>query len=52
MVSEFSEKQKIFIASQGILRFKSLTPEDHIHRVPPCVYSSKRMADELGFVCN
>jgi hypothetical protein len=27
MVSEFSEKQKIFIASQGVLRFNSLTPD-------------------------
>jgi nitroimidazol reductase NimA-like FMN-containing flavoprotein (pyridoxamine 5'-phosphate oxidase superfamily) len=36
MVKEFSEKQKAFIASQGVLRFNSLTPEGQIHSVPLC----------------
>ncbi len=36
MVSEFSEKQKAFITSQGVLRFNSLTPDDQIHSVPVC----------------
>jgi nitroimidazol reductase NimA-like FMN-containing flavoprotein (pyridoxamine 5'-phosphate oxidase superfamily) len=36
MVSEFSEKQKVFIASQGVLRFNSLTPDGQIHSVPLC----------------
>jgi len=27
MVDQFSEKQKAFIASQGVLRFNSLTPD-------------------------
>jgi nitroimidazol reductase NimA-like FMN-containing flavoprotein (pyridoxamine 5'-phosphate oxidase superfamily) len=36
MMSEFSEKQKTFIASQGVLRFNSLTPSGQIHSVPIC----------------
>jgi nitroimidazol reductase NimA-like FMN-containing flavoprotein (pyridoxamine 5'-phosphate oxidase superfamily) len=36
MVSEFSEKQKTFITSQGVLRFNSLTPDGQIHSVPLC----------------
>jgi nitroimidazol reductase NimA-like FMN-containing flavoprotein (pyridoxamine 5'-phosphate oxidase superfamily) len=36
MVSEFSEKQKAFIASQGVLRLNSLTPDGQIHSVPVC----------------
>ncbi|MGA2625527.1 MAG: pyridoxamine 5'-phosphate oxidase family protein [Candidatus Bathyarchaeia archaeon] len=36
MVSEFSEKQKVFIASQGVLRFNSLTADGQIHSVPLC----------------
>ena len=36
MVSEFSEKQKAFIASQGVLRLNSLTADDQIHSVPVC----------------
>ena len=36
MVNEFSEKQKAFIASQGVLRFNSLTPDGQIHCVPLC----------------
>jgi nitroimidazol reductase NimA-like FMN-containing flavoprotein (pyridoxamine 5'-phosphate oxidase superfamily) len=36
MVIEFSEKQKNFIASQGVLRFNSLTTDGQIHSVPIC----------------
>jgi nitroimidazol reductase NimA-like FMN-containing flavoprotein (pyridoxamine 5'-phosphate oxidase superfamily) len=36
MASEFSEKQKAFIASQGVLRLNSLTPDGQIHSVPVC----------------
>jgi len=36
MVSEFSEKQKTFIASQGVLRLNSLTREGEVHSVPLC----------------
>lgn len=36
MVAEFSEKQKAFISSQGVLRFNSLTPAGQIHSVPLC----------------
>jgi nitroimidazol reductase NimA-like FMN-containing flavoprotein (pyridoxamine 5'-phosphate oxidase superfamily) len=36
MVSEFSEKQKAFIASQGVLRLNSLTADGQIHSVPVC----------------
>jgi len=36
MVTEFSEKQKVFISSQGVLRFNSLTPDGQIHSVPLC----------------
>ena len=36
MVSEFSEKQKAFVAGQGVLRFNSLTPDGQIHSVPLC----------------
>ena len=36
MIDQFSEKQKAFIASQGVLRFNSLTPEGQIHCVPLC----------------
>lgn len=36
MVNEFSERQKAFIASQGVLRFNSLTPDLQIHCVPLC----------------
>jgi nitroimidazol reductase NimA-like FMN-containing flavoprotein (pyridoxamine 5'-phosphate oxidase superfamily) len=36
MVGEFSEKQKVFIASQGVLRFNSLTAKGQIHSVPLC----------------
>ena len=36
MLSEFSEKQKVFIASQGVLRLNSLTADDQIHSVPVC----------------
>jgi nitroimidazol reductase NimA-like FMN-containing flavoprotein (pyridoxamine 5'-phosphate oxidase superfamily) len=36
MVSQFSEEQKAFIASQGVLRFNSLTPDGQIHSVPLC----------------
>lgn len=35
-MSELSEKQKVFIASQGVLRFNSLTPEGQVHSVPLC----------------
>jgi nitroimidazol reductase NimA-like FMN-containing flavoprotein (pyridoxamine 5'-phosphate oxidase superfamily) len=36
MASEFSGKQKAYIASQGVLRFNSLTPDGQIHSVPLC----------------
>jgi nitroimidazol reductase NimA-like FMN-containing flavoprotein (pyridoxamine 5'-phosphate oxidase superfamily) len=36
MVGEFSEKQKAFIAGQGVLRFNSLTTKGQIHSVPLC----------------
>jgi nitroimidazol reductase NimA-like FMN-containing flavoprotein (pyridoxamine 5'-phosphate oxidase superfamily) len=36
MVSDFSDRQKAFIASQGVLRFNSLTPSGQIHSVPVC----------------
>src|SRR5208337_4544514 len=42
MVSEFSEKQKVFIASQGVLRFNSLTPDGQIHSVPLCFAFDRR----------
>jgi nitroimidazol reductase NimA-like FMN-containing flavoprotein (pyridoxamine 5'-phosphate oxidase superfamily) len=36
MVNGFSERQKAFISSQGVLRFNSLTPDGQIHCVPLC----------------
>jgi hypothetical protein len=36
MVNEFSERQKAFIAGQGVLRFNSLTPDGQIHCAPLC----------------
>jgi nitroimidazol reductase NimA-like FMN-containing flavoprotein (pyridoxamine 5'-phosphate oxidase superfamily) len=57
MVSEFSEKQKAFIASQGVLRLNSLTADGQIHSVPVCfafdgrnfyVHSADRTAKRWG----
>jgi nitroimidazol reductase NimA-like FMN-containing flavoprotein (pyridoxamine 5'-phosphate oxidase superfamily) len=35
-MSVFSEKQKVFIASQRVLRFNTLTSDGQIHSVPVC----------------